>query len=143
MSTPIPAGGLRVSDADRDRAIARLSEHFQAGRLTSEEFEERSRAALRTRTERELRILFADLPQDQVPAAQVAVAFNWPGVGLAVIPVIVAAVVGAVVFGGLLSGGPDMRAHPVLIALIPVLVVVLAVRRIGRRGLLRLAACSG
>ena len=27
-----PSGGLRVSDADRDRAIAELSEHFQAGR---------------------------------------------------------------------------------------------------------------
>ena len=24
-----PSGGLRVSDADRDRAIAELSEHFQ------------------------------------------------------------------------------------------------------------------
>ena len=32
-----PSSGLRVSDADRDRAIAELSEHFQAGRLTTEE----------------------------------------------------------------------------------------------------------
>jgi len=137
MSTPIPAGGLRVSDADRDRAIARLGEHFQAGRLTAEEFEERSAIALRTRTERELGVLFADLPPDQVPAVQVATAVNWPGVGLAVTPVVVAAVVGAVAFGGVLDGGPDVRDHPVLIALILVLVVVLAARRIGGRGLLR------
>ncbi len=37
-----PSGGIRVSDADRDQAIAELSEHFQAGRLTQEEYEERS-----------------------------------------------------------------------------------------------------
>ena len=37
-----PSGGLRVSDADRDRAIAELSEHFQAGRLTAEELAARS-----------------------------------------------------------------------------------------------------
>ena len=37
-----PSGSLRVSDADRDRAIADLSEHYQAGRLTTEEFEDRT-----------------------------------------------------------------------------------------------------
>jgi hypothetical protein len=31
------AGYLRVSDADRDSALAGLSEHFQAGRLTAAE----------------------------------------------------------------------------------------------------------
>ena len=37
MSTatrPFPAGELRASDADRDLALAELSEHFQTGRLT-------------------------------------------------------------------------------------------------------------
>jgi Domain of unknown function (DUF1707) len=42
-----PSGSLRVSDADRDRAIAELSEHYQAGRLTTEEFEDRTGRALR------------------------------------------------------------------------------------------------
>src|SRR5205823_12080969 len=37
-----PSGRLRVSDADRDRAIAELSEHYQAGRLTTEELEDRT-----------------------------------------------------------------------------------------------------
>jgi hypothetical protein len=137
MSTPVSAGGLRVSGADRDQAIARLSEHFQAGRLTTEEFEERSAAALRTRTEHELGVLFTDLPPDQGPAAEAAVTLNWSGLGLAVIPVVVAALVGAVAFGGVLSGGPDIRDHPLLIALIPVLVIALVARRIGNRGLLR------
>ena len=30
-SKSFPSGGIRVSDADRDQAIAELSEHFQAG----------------------------------------------------------------------------------------------------------------
>ena len=30
-----PSGSMRVSDADRDRAITELSEHYQAGRLTT------------------------------------------------------------------------------------------------------------
>ena len=61
MST-YPSGTLRVSDADRDRAIAELSEHFQAGRLTQEEFEERSGRALQARTGDDLAALFTDLP---------------------------------------------------------------------------------
>ena len=57
-----PSGGIRVSDADRDQAIAELSEHFQAGRLTQEEFEERSGRALQARTGDDLAALFTDLP---------------------------------------------------------------------------------
>jgi hypothetical protein len=62
-------GDLRVSDADRDQALAELSEHYQAGRLTLEEFEERSGQALRAKTARELTSLFADLPRDQARTA--------------------------------------------------------------------------
>jgi hypothetical protein len=57
-----PEGELRVSDADRDRALAELSEAFQAGRLTAEEFDERSGQVLGSRTGQELTVLFADLP---------------------------------------------------------------------------------
>jgi hypothetical protein len=60
-----PAGNLRVSDADRDRAIGELSEHFQAGRLTADEFEERSGQAVRAVTGSDLAKLFADLPRNQ------------------------------------------------------------------------------
>jgi hypothetical protein len=62
-------GDLRVSDADRDQALAELSEHYQAGRLTLEEFEERSGQALRAKTARELTSLFTDLPRDQAQTA--------------------------------------------------------------------------
>ena len=63
MTRNFPPGDIRVSDADRDAAIAELSEHFQAGRLTQEEFDERSGLALRARTGNDLSELFTDLPQ--------------------------------------------------------------------------------
>jgi Domain of unknown function (DUF1707) len=62
-------GDLRVSDADRDRAVAELSGHFQEGRLTLEEFDERSGQALRAKTARDLTSLFTDLPRDPARTA--------------------------------------------------------------------------
>jgi hypothetical protein len=63
-----PPGDMRVSDADRDRALSELSEAFQVGRLTPDEFDQRSGQALGARTGKELTALLADLPADQVPA---------------------------------------------------------------------------
>jgi len=57
-----PTGDVRISDADRDRALTELSEAFQVGRLTIEEFDQRSGQVLGSRTGRELTALFADLP---------------------------------------------------------------------------------
>ena len=57
-----PAGQMRASDADRDAALSELSEHFQAGRLTAAEFDERAGQALAARTWGELRDLLRDLP---------------------------------------------------------------------------------
>jgi DUF1707 SHOCT-like domain/2TM domain len=54
---------LRVSDADRDRAITKLGEHAAAGRLTHEELEERGDRALAARTSGDIAALFADLPR--------------------------------------------------------------------------------
>ena len=59
---------MRVSDADRDTAVTELSEHFQAGRLTQDEFDERSGTALRARTGSDLSSLFADLPNSDAGA---------------------------------------------------------------------------
>ena len=53
---------IRASDADRDAVLTALSEHFQAGRLTSDEFDERSGAALSARTLGDLDGLMTDLP---------------------------------------------------------------------------------
>jgi hypothetical protein len=62
-----PLGDLRVSDAERDQAVSELSEAFQAGRITAEEFDRRSTQALSARTGRELSATVADLPLDRGP----------------------------------------------------------------------------
>jgi hypothetical protein len=66
-----PPGDLRVSDADRDRALCDLTEAFRAGRITADELEQRSGQVLRARTGKELTAPLADLPLDRVPAASV------------------------------------------------------------------------
>ena len=63
-----PAAHMRVSDADRDAALAELSEHYQAGRLTTEEMEERTAKALASKTGSDLTALFADLPPTGIAA---------------------------------------------------------------------------
>jgi hypothetical protein len=68
-SRGFPPGDLRVSDADRDRALCELSEAFQVGRITADEFDQRSGQALGARTGKELTALLADLPLVRPPAA--------------------------------------------------------------------------
>lgn len=53
---------LRIGDADREAAVALLGEQYALGRLTKEEFDERSDAAWSARTGSDLAPLFADLP---------------------------------------------------------------------------------
>jgi hypothetical protein len=53
---------MKASDADRDAVVTALSEHFQTGRLTREELDERTGRALTARTLHELDELTADLP---------------------------------------------------------------------------------
>jgi Domain of unknown function (DUF1707) len=67
-----PTAELRASDADRDAVLSDLAEHFQAGRLTPEEFEDRAGRALAARTWGELKDLLRDLPST-VPAPQAPV----------------------------------------------------------------------
>ena len=64
MSPYLPerSGPVRIGDAERDQAVAMLSEHFVAGRLTQDEFEERSEHATRARYADDLAPLFDDLP---------------------------------------------------------------------------------
>lgn len=61
---------MRVSDADRERVCGLLREAFAEGRLTTEEFHERTAAALAAKTEADLVPLTADLPAP-APAAPV------------------------------------------------------------------------
>ena len=53
---------MRVSDAERDAAATRLREHFAAGRLTQDEFEDRLTAVFTATTHRDLGRVTADLP---------------------------------------------------------------------------------
>ena len=53
---------LRVGDAEREAVVAQLRTHLGAGRLTLDEFEERTGHALAARTVGDLVPLTADLP---------------------------------------------------------------------------------
>src|SRR3954452_21295894 len=55
-------GGLRASDADRERVAGLLRDHYGAGRLSDEDLAERVEAAYGARTVSELEALSADLP---------------------------------------------------------------------------------
>lgn len=52
----------RLSDADRDAAVAMLREHFELGRLDELEFTDRMQKALEARFPEDLTPLFTDLP---------------------------------------------------------------------------------
>jgi DUF1707 SHOCT-like domain/Domain of unknown function (DUF4190) len=100
-------GAIRASDRDRQLVQARLSDAYAEGRLTREEWDERSDAAIRAVTYADLGPLTADLPtqfsarpvpavrQPSAPPAhlaagqqtnRLAVAALVCGVGLFVIP---------------------------------------------------------
>ena len=53
---------LRIGDAERESAVVALGEHFAAGRLDKDEFDERTAAALTATTQSALGPLFVDLP---------------------------------------------------------------------------------
>lgn len=72
---PVPAINQRVGDLDRSTACDELASHFAAGRLTGDELNQRLELAITARTNRELRLLLADLPATPghvAPAAQPA-----------------------------------------------------------------------
>lgn len=62
-------GMMRASDADRDAVVSVLRDAYAAGRLTLEEFRERTSAAYAGRTWGELRELTSDLPEQPSFAA--------------------------------------------------------------------------
>ena len=64
---------LRIGDADREAAAARLREHYAQGRLTLEEFNQRLDAAFAASTESQLSALTRDLPRIAAPPAALPV----------------------------------------------------------------------
>lgn len=64
--TPSP---IRIGDAERDEATAALGEHFAAGRLTAEEFEERLGQVAAARYRDDLIGAFDELPAPRFGSA--------------------------------------------------------------------------
>jgi hypothetical protein len=60
-----PQPPLRIGDDDREAAVTALGDHYAAGRLTKEEYDERADRAWAARTGSDLIPLFADLPRPQ------------------------------------------------------------------------------
>lgn len=54
--------GLRIGNAEREVASARLSDHYAAGRVDDEEYAERLDAVWSARTSDDLSVVFHDLP---------------------------------------------------------------------------------
>jgi len=139
-TTRVPRGDIRVSDAERDQAVADLSEHFQAGRLTQEEFEERSGRAFQARTVNDLTALFTDLPrQPPVPAARPGGTATDPalvygglrrrGRRLPVALVVIACVIAANITANVFSGG---YSHGHFGLLVPLVIIAFVFLRIAR-----------
>lgn len=62
MTDKPTSDGLRIGDTERENAIAALGEHLSSGRLTIDEYGERSARATQAVVKGDLRVLFADLP---------------------------------------------------------------------------------
>ena len=104
MSTPDPR--MRVSDSDRERAMADLAEHYAEGRLEHEEYDERLDAIWTARTRADLAVLFGDLPRPAAarPAGPPARAPHPRGRGRARMPVL--PVLALLIVLSVLTGAP-------------------------------------
>jgi Domain of unknown function (DUF1707) len=67
---PGVGSGLRASDAERERAAETLRRHHADGRLTTDEFEERTERAYAATTLGDLDRLFTDLPPVRAPEGE-------------------------------------------------------------------------
>jgi len=65
---PPGAADVRISDADRDRAVAFLRQHCTEGRLTLDEFSDRVGVVFGARTAGEIEMVTSDLPAIDGPA---------------------------------------------------------------------------
>jgi hypothetical protein len=69
MSVASRSGELRIGDAEREAAVSVLGDHYAAGRITHEEFDQRSSLAYAARTNADLWPLFRDLPEIRAGSA--------------------------------------------------------------------------
>jgi hypothetical protein len=106
---------MRASDADRDAVLAQLSENYQAGRLTSDELEERTGQALAAKTFGDLESLMTDLPGPAPAPAPGPVSAPAPGLAPAwisrpVLPLAIVALVAVSVVATVAGGGHGHHA---------------------------------
>jgi hypothetical protein len=110
---------LRIGDADREAAAARLREHYTQGRLTLEEFNQRLDAAFAATMQSQLSALASDLPPVRVPSAPLPVTAagagrerdsrgrrTGSGRRAGMLPVIIAALMAWLLIAGLHLGFP-------------------------------------
>lgn len=91
---------MRVSDADREHVVAELQRQVAEGRLSLDEFSERSARAYSARTRGDLVAVTADLPQDDESRRAPEQAGRWRvHLTLAVV------LVGFLLLGGLVTMG--------------------------------------
>jgi len=76
----VGGSGQRIGVAERDEALEALRAHLEAGRLTPEEYEDRSVTVGTARTVNDLVPLFADLPEPR-PGPVASVALSTPPAG--------------------------------------------------------------
>jgi Domain of unknown function (DUF1707) len=79
MTEERPGGPIRIGDSEREDAVKRLGEHYEAGRISAEEHAERIDQALQAKTQDDLTALFADLPGEHQREAQDEAGEAWAG----------------------------------------------------------------
>jgi Domain of unknown function (DUF1707) len=126
-TTGAPHRDIRVSDAERDQAVAELSEHFQTGRLTQEEFEDRSGRALQARTVRDLAGLFNDLPHNAIATPAPAGPVMGPRMRLPLAPIIILGVIAAILAGSVYGG--TTHHHSAFGLVVPIIILALVFLR--------------
>jgi hypothetical protein len=127
-----PSGDLRVSDAERDQALSELSEAYRVGRISADEFDQRSTQALSARTGKELSALLVDLPPEPPdrghPAAAPPATVAARRAGGYLLPrLTIGAALTAICFGGIAVTSALQPGAAVSGALAPAAVAVLCV----------------
>ncbi|MEI8407761.1 MULTISPECIES: DUF1707 SHOCT-like domain-containing protein [unclassified Kribbella] len=135
MNDEKPGGPIRIGDKEREDAVRRLGEHYEAGRLSAEEHTERVGQALEAKTEADLKALFSDLPGEYSSAPSGAGPQFGPGrppwavrgaLGKVPFPVLIAlaAIALIVSFACVVGGG-----HPPFLPLLLIVAAVVIMRK--------------
>jgi Domain of unknown function (DUF1707) len=146
MDLPIwnfPRGDTRVRRRTRP-AVAVLSEHFQAGRLTQEDFEDQSGRALQARAGGDLSVLFTDLPQNTVPVPAAPGPTAGQVLGLSpggvrrpgripVARIVIACVIALIIAGSALGDTGRSHGHASFGWLVPIVIPGFVLLRLARR----------